>query len=699
MADERTAREGQPEHRPAPAGQYYLMEKVAQGGMAEIFKGLSYDVHGIKKTVCIKKILPQIAASQEFIDSLIDEAKVAVSLSHGNIAQVYDLGKVGDDYFMVMEFVEGRSLSQINKRCLKQNTLAPIPYLCYVIAEILNGLNYIHRRTDERGRPLGIVHRDISPQNIMVSYSGTVKIIDFGIAKSKIRMGTTDSGILKGKFAYMSPEQARGDPIDHRSDIFSLGVIFHEMLTGRRLFKADDNRQTLKNVRRSKVDTPSDLRPDLPPELDEIVMRALSKDRRERYPFASEMHDELVKFLYTTYPDFKPSDIAAFVTELFRDQLPKPGETKEAGTPYLIIDHTSSAIQDRAQFEDTGIARAPVDMEPYMVGQQPPSAEEATPPEGSVSRQEGPSESEEKRGAAKHARSLVRTVTAGAAAAILVAGLIIGTWYWFTRPEAPREPPPPTGQLLVTTTPADAEVYVDGDLVGSGSPVTVSDIVSGTPHMLTVQRDGFMPQTRRFTLEPDEFRDLAFMLTPEAVPTSTIAVSSSPPGATIFLDDQKTKYRTPATITDIEPGTRHELGLHLPNHRYWSTNFTTRANETQNFHVQLAIDFGSLRVTSEPRGALVIVNDAPAGQTPLTVERLEPGATYRVEIWHEGYETQRHEVRIPAGKLEELHLTLEKGRDARPSPATPAKPPAPPSGPSAPSEAPSGPEPMGPAGF
>ena len=289
------AEEKNKQRRLRPAGQYYLMEKIAQGGMAEIFKGLSYDVHGIKKTVCIKKILPHLAADQEFIASLIDEAKLAVKLVHGNIAQTYDLGKVGDDYFMVMEYVDGRSLSQIHKRCMSKGQLIPIPYLIYFTSEILGGLEYMHRRTDEEGRPLRIVHRDISPQNIMVSYSGTVKIIDFGIAKAAVKVGSTDSGILKGKFAYMSPEQAFGETTDRRSDIFSLGIILHEMLTGRRLFKVEDSRETIRNVRRAKADPPSTFRKELPEEVDRISMCALAKDRRMRYPSASEMRKSTLR--------------------------------------------------------------------------------------------------------------------------------------------------------------------------------------------------------------------------------------------------------------------------------------------------------------------------------------------------------------------------------------------------------------------
>lgn len=666
--------EKQPEAHPTPAGQYYLMEKIAQGGMAEIFKGLSYDVHGIKKTVCIKKILPQIAASKEFIDSLIDEAKVAVSLSHGNIAQTYDLGKVGDDYFMVMEFVEGRSLSQINRRCRKNDQLIPIPYLCYFVAEVLGGLDYMHRRADERGQSLGIVHRDISPQNIMVSFSGTVKIIDFGIAKSSIKIGTTDSGILKGKFAYMSPEQARGDPIDHRSDIFSLGVIFHEMITGQRLFKAEENRETLRNVRRARVDPPSKIREELPPELDEIILHALAKDRKERYPLASDMHDELVKFLYTTHPNFKPSDAAAYVVDLFKDDLPKSGEEREAGTPYLIIDHTSSALVDREQFEDTGIARAPIDVKHYTVGELPRhEAEETTPPSSQEPEEEiGPDEETPRPPAkpkgGKRKDRMGKALGFSLIAAALLVAVAIGVWKWSQRPKAPPLPAPeiPVGRIIVTTTPPDAKVFVDDEFVGSGSPVTVSDIPSDKPHMLGVKKEGYVEHTRRFTVKPNAFSNLQIKLQAVKAPTSTIAISSTPPGATVFLDDAETKHTTPATIPDVAPGKKHVVGLHLKNHRFWTTTITTGPNETQNFHVQLAFDYGSLAIESQPRGALVLIDGKPSGQTPLAIDQLMPGTTHRIEVWQEGYKPIVKEVYIKAGKKEELHLELEKAASRQP---------------------------------
>src|SRR5262245_44325079 len=170
--------------KPRPFGHYFILEKIAQGGMAEIFKGLTYDFSGIKKFIVIKRILPHIAANKEFIDMLVSEAKIAVNLSHGNIAQIFDLGKVGSDYFIVMEYVDGKSLSQIQRKCLEKGILLPVEYCAYFVSELCNGLDYIHRRKDESGNELKIVHRDISPQNVIVSYSGNVKIVDFGVAKA-----------------------------------------------------------------------------------------------------------------------------------------------------------------------------------------------------------------------------------------------------------------------------------------------------------------------------------------------------------------------------------------------------------------------------------------------------------------------------------------------------------------------------------
>lgn len=648
------------EAKQTQVGQYYLMEKVAQGGMAEIFKGLSYDVHGLKKTVCIKRILPHLSANKEFIDSLIDEAKLAVRLVHGNIAQTYDLGKVGSDYFMVMEFVDGKTLSQINKKCQLDGGLIPIPYLAYFISEVANGLDYMHRRTDDQGNPLNVVHRDISPQNIMVSYSGTVKIIDFGIAKAASMVDATDAGILKGKFAYMSPEQAMGEDIDHRSDIFSLGIILHEMLVGQRLFKALDSRQTIRNVRRAKASPPSSVREEIPEVLDRIVMRALSKDRRHRYPYASELRDDIVKFLHANYPDFKSSDAAQFVVNLFKEERgrAKPVEA-DAKTPHLIIDHTSSALAGESQFEPTGRTRSPFDMREYMLEDLSVKDEGRDNADKDDISQSVKFEAEEKTKALWRKFLYIRKGVLAWVFAVLIAGTAIFALARFlvTRPSPVEEPK--SAEALVTTVPSDASVSLDGRFEGQGSPITIKNIEAGTDHKIEAKKEGYVALERIIHPSPGEFLSLEFKLVPVKPASSTLELKTEPPGAKVFINDVETEYKTPATIEGLTPGREISIGLYLPGHRFWSRKITLEADEEKSFDVNFAKDFASLYIDSVPSESLVMINGAPVGQTPLTKDNIEPDKIYRIEIWHEGYKTFSEEIKAAAGHKKEIRARLE----------------------------------------
>lgn len=572
MAEEKTIGQG---------GQYYLIEKIAQGGMAEIYKGLSYDSSGLKKTVCIKRILPEITASKEFVDSLIDEAKIAVKLSHGNIAQIYDLGKVDEEYFMVMEYVGGKTLSQLNRNAVKKEIKLPIPHICYVIAEVANGLDYVHRRIDDKGNPLNIVHCDISPQNIMISTSGTVKIIDFGIARAAIKERVSDTGILKGKFSYMSPEQALGEPIDHRSDIYSLGIIMHELITGKRLFKAPDKKETLRNVREGNVKPPSSIASDIPEELDSIVMRALSKDRRFRYPFASQMRDEIQKYLHTHHPDFSPIQLTELLEKVFGEELTTMTVETELKTPHMIIDHTKSAILDEE--EQTGREAAKIDMSEFMVEESESISkeDEITPPSITI-----------------RDRKKIKILLAVISSIIIIA---VGSY-----------------------------------LIKKRMPIVTK---TETP-----------VQTKEEKKVPKEV----------APKYGFLAVTSSPSGATIFLNDEKTQFKTPNKLEGIAPNKLYSLGLWLENYKYWSEDFTIKPDETKSFHAELAIDFGSLKVRSFPDGAEIFMDSESIGKTPLDKEDLMPGKIHKIELKLEGFHPSSKEIMIKPGKEEIVRIKMEK---------------------------------------
>ncbi|MBI5529829.1 MAG: serine/threonine protein kinase [Deltaproteobacteria bacterium] len=315
---------------PKAFGKYVLTEKIASGGMAEVFRAKTYGVGGFEKILAIKKIHPQYSANQQFITMLIDEAKINVVLSHANIVQVFDLGKIGEDYFIAMEFINGKDLHRILRKLKYKNARAPIDIAVFMISEACKGLDYAHKKKDSQGHPLGLVHRDVSPQNVLVSYEGEVKVVDFGIAKAGVQNKDTTGGVLKGKISYMSPEQARGDFIDHRSDIFALGAVFHEVLTGEQLFVGENDYYTLEAVRAARVKPPSVFRPEIPIELSKIVLRSLARESDDRYQEASQFHLDLTRFLYSRVPDFSSTRLAEFMKDLFARELEKTNVTGSA---------------------------------------------------------------------------------------------------------------------------------------------------------------------------------------------------------------------------------------------------------------------------------------------------------------------------------------------------------------------------------
>lgn len=303
-------------------GKYYLLEKLATGGMAEVYLAKSQGANNISKFVALKRILPQFAENPEFIDMFRLEARIAVNLSHSNIVSIYDFGVEKKQPFLVMDYVEGRNLRQVLNRMKKGEISFSIEQALYIIREVAAGLDHAHRCLDgTTGKPLNITHRDISPQNVMVSFEGEVKIVDFGIAKAESQLEVTRAGTLKGKFGYMSPEQAEGHPVDLRTDIFSLGIAMWELLANDRLFIAKDETQTLRKIRECQVPPLRKINPSIPQELERICNKALAKDRNLRYQTAADFHRDLSRFLNRQYPDFSPHDFSLFVKNLFSSEI------------------------------------------------------------------------------------------------------------------------------------------------------------------------------------------------------------------------------------------------------------------------------------------------------------------------------------------------------------------------------------------
>ncbi len=315
--------------KPIPFGKYLLLDRVNVGGMAEVFKAKAFGVEGFERLVAVKRILPSIAEDADFIEMFIDEAKIAVQLTHANIAQIFDLGRVSESYFIALEYVHGKDLRTIFDRARKRGEPLPVPMACFNIMKVCEGLAYAHDKKDATGRDLHLVHRDVSPQNVLISYDGEVKLIDFGIAKAAGKASKTQAGILKGKFGYMSPEQVRGLPLDRRSDVFAVGIVLYELLTGERLFVGETDFSTLEKVRNVEIMPPSTYNRRIPDELEQIVLKALSKDVDDRYQTAMDLHDDLQSFMYTSGNFFARKDLAAYMRKTFAEEIAKESAKDE----------------------------------------------------------------------------------------------------------------------------------------------------------------------------------------------------------------------------------------------------------------------------------------------------------------------------------------------------------------------------------
>ncbi len=304
-------------------GDVLLLERLASGGMADVYRGVRFGSNGFEKNVAIKRTRLDFAAPEVIRQMFNAEANLAAKFTHPNIAQVFSNGEQGDFVYIEMELVEGKSMRQIGHVLRKKKELLPIEIACYVLSEAAQGLDYIHNFSDEKlGGPLNIVHRDISHQNILLSYDGSVKLVDFGVAKVHIDGSLqTQAGVLKGKFAYMSPEQVRGKSLDRRSDIFALGILLWEMLTGQNLFSSDTEVGILEKIRQCNITRPSELNPSVPFELERIALKCLQANREDRYSTAKEFYLEVQSFMQSRYPKFFTSDVSAFIRNLFVIQI------------------------------------------------------------------------------------------------------------------------------------------------------------------------------------------------------------------------------------------------------------------------------------------------------------------------------------------------------------------------------------------
>ena len=326
------AETGQENHRQ----RYRLREKIDAGGMAEVYLADAESIEGISRRVAIKRVLPSLTENANFMGMFLDEARLSTQLTHANIVQVFDVGRSGESMYIVMEYVDGFNLRRIFQKAVEAGYCIPLEIACYIIAQVCEGLANAHEKRDAEGKHLKIVHRDLSPPNVLVSRSGEVKITDFGLAKAMTQSNVTDPGVVKGKFSYLSPEACNGQTVDHRTDIFATGIVMWELLSRRRLFMGKTDADTVELVKACEIPSLSKFHPSVTPEFERILGRALTADPQTRYTSAREFGESLTNYLFSRNLRVTGYDLSAMVDRLFGGHREGSTETPETRIASLI---------------------------------------------------------------------------------------------------------------------------------------------------------------------------------------------------------------------------------------------------------------------------------------------------------------------------------------------------------------------------
>ncbi len=625
-------------------GRYQLVKKLASGGMAEIYLARQQGLEGFEKLLVIKRILPHLAEDEEFIQMFLDEARIAARLNHPNIVQIFDLGAIGDHYFIAMEYIHGDDVRRVWKQSDAAGTALPIAHACRIVMDAASALDYAHKRTDPAtGKPLGIIHRDISPQNILVSFEGGVKIVDFGIAKAADSSNQTKSGVLKGKYSYMSPEQASGRKIDHRTDIFALGVVLYELLTGIRLFKRATEIETIKAVTECRVEPPSVLNPRVPTDLEPVVMKALVANPDQRYQEAAQLQLAIEEWLVQNRLPSSSAHLKAYMQEIYRDRL---AEEARIGRPLWeeMSDSRSELELDRPPrtgiTKDTAKSRkrtSQMRSGPMRREELPEIDAEPTEGQASLMSESRPTDSATDRQSEQ--RRWLPLVVAGAVTLVLgavVAGVVARQVVAPASEGRTAGVPPRMGVVTVSSNPTGARILLDARMRDETTPATLAEVSFGQ-HVIVLQKDGYEDRELPFTLDSD-MKHLQGDLSPDKnALQAVLKITSSPPGAELIVDG-RAEGRTPLTLTRVA-GRTAQIELELASYFPLKRSVDLKPGEQELSYVlePRAVPASSggagertagertalVEITSEPR-ATILINGKERGSTPFR-ERLAPG--------------------------------------------------------------------------
>ena len=505
-------------------GKYLLVGEIAVGGMAEVFLAVHKGVEGFIKVVVIKRVLPHLTSNPDFVRMFIDEARLAARLEHPNIVRTYEFGEVDGQYFTAMEYLPGEDLGKTLKNLAISKQRMPVHVATGIASQLCGGLNFAHQFTDIDGHPLNLVHRDINPANIIITYGGEVKIIDFGVAKANTN-GRTLTGTIKGKVSYMPPEQVLGREVDHRADVFSAGVVLWEMLTGRPLFLRNSEAATLYAIMNAPIHAPSRFRTDVSQDLDRIVARALARRPADRFENAEEMGHALDDFMLNA-PRYDARVLAGTVEELFGSTRAEAkrsiAQTRSLTRNISIVMKLRSEV--RAELaERLDFARATSKERDAVVPPRldEPASPNPLPPETLVAvTTTGPTRSQ---------RGLMIGL-----AAVMLAGIVAGLTYTM-RNEHKQAAKQVSASVEVDSAPSGAAIFVAGEPTGLKTPTTLTGITSKRL-AIRLELANYAPVTRNIDVRAGSTVSTYVTLKPLQ---GRLVISGLPQNATIFLDDEE----------------------------------------------------------------------------------------------------------------------------------------------------------------
>ncbi len=625
--------------QPVRFGKYFLLDKVAVGGMAEIFRAKSFGHSGFEKVVVIKRILSQFAGNEDFVEMFIDEAKLSVELTHPNIVQIYDFGKIEDSFFIAMESVQGKDLRSILRRQAERGEYMPFEVSAFIAHEMACGLDFAHKKTDPIGLPLNIVHRDISPSNVLISYGGHVKVVDFGIAKAESASDSTESGVLKGKFQYMSPEQAMAAPIDHRSDIFSLGICLWEMLTGNRLFKRKTGLASLDAVRAGEIPLPTSFNPTVPPELEQICMRALTAEIGERYQEACHMQADLQNFLLPHTTSSLAPHVSTWLRARFGEEILRERERLDRGTQLVAAFKGGDDLTFSGNQRNKSKTKRRRDNSKITQG-------------GRRNRKK------------KNSRLLI----AGFGVVMLLTVLLVGLLLSPTL--TGDDTRSGLGTVVVDVTPAglkDVEILLDGRPIRA----RYDRVEPGVPHKLVVMARGYESRLKSgLELEPGQIYRIEVKLTEKEI--SSLELDGAEEGSVQIgkqevanIDQPSREESKPdrgrrsnsAPITAAPMGPREGTARSQSGQR--STFLDPTVSRSGDASAPPLIAF-----RSNPSGARIFVDGRRQGTTPFSWTKGDAGQLYKVEFRKDGYRSVQAAVNAPR-KGEEVVVERAMERKAQ----------------------------------